>query len=49
MRKDIFLQLLWRILAMVLFGTVDGKILKILVCDKVFFQIWLSGAIIWKT
>ena len=43
------LQLLWRILAAVLYGTFDGKILKISVSESISFQIWVSGVMIWKT
>ena len=43
------LHLLWRILATVLYGTLNGKILKKFVCEIIFFQIWISGVMIRKT
>ena len=42
-------QLLWSILETVLKGTLNGKILKIFVCEMIFFQISLLGIIMWKT
>ena len=34
------LQLLWTVLAAVLYNTIDGKMLRTLVCDKIFFQLY---------
>ena len=46
--SDCEMQLLCKIFVTVFWGTLDGKILKILVLEIILCQICVDGAITWK-